>query len=154
MKTPEVYENALTEAEAHVCDAVAQILGKTVGTNIFIGLLPSKTDVILVEMAELQMMEDATFAQNLQTFCFRANVSFRYSTREKIQQDAMLLMRSLRSVDLNETNLAVLRIAGNGISGISVVGYFDDNAQEEREAFSGTVSLDVVFDAGMPPNEG
>ncbi len=153
MKKPEVYENALTEAEAHVGNIVAQILGKTVGTEVFIGLLPAKSDVILVEMAELQMMEDATFAQNLQTFSFRANVQFRYSTREKVQQDSMLLMRRLRSAELEETNIAVLRISGNGISGVSVIGYFDDQTQQEREAFSGTVSLDVVFDAGNPPNE-
>ena len=153
MKKPEVYENALTEAEAHVGNIVAQILGKTVGTDLFIGLLPAKSDVILVEMAELQMMEDATFAQNLQTFSFRANVQFRYSTREKVQQDAMLLMRRLRSAELEETNIAVLRISGNGISGVSVIGYFDDQTQQERQAFSGTVSLDVVFDAGNPPNE-
>ena len=77
MKKPEVYENALTAAEMHVGNIVAQILGKTVGTEVFIGLLQAKSDVVLVEMAELQMMEDATFAQNLQTFSFRAKVQFR-----------------------------------------------------------------------------
>ena len=65
----------------------------------------------------------------------------------------MLLMRRLRSAELEETNIAVLSISGNGISGVSVVAYFDDQTQQEREAFSGTVSLDVVFDAGNPPNE-
>lgn len=153
MKKPELYETALSEAEDHLADIVARVLGKARGSDVFTGLLPEKENIILVEMENLQL-EEATFVQNLRTFAFSATASFRYSVRKNVQAGMMLLVKGIATLpkeELDETNLVVVRIAKNGVSNVSVDEY--SFCGKPRLFFSGTVSFDVVFDAGQAPKD-